>query len=698
MDERQVPESWKENSIRPPRGLRPRIIALAAIASAALAVTAYRVIAPGPPPPLPPGAVRPVLAVLAFENESGDPSLDDWRGGIAELLVAGLSPSRCIRVVSTGQMRTALRRLGLTDARDLSAGDIARIALGTHAGHVLRGSFTKAGSTIVITAVLQESEVRPAWPVRSASPPLRLIARGENDIIPRIDKLVRGVKRTLGLTRVRIAHDPAKEVAKSVTASPEAFRHYIEGRRHQLDDRFEQAVASMERAVAIDPRFAMAYRSLGAAHRGLGHYAESRACDAKALSLADRLPPGEGRLIEGAIACEDQDYVMAIATLESLLAACPGHLDALSCLGRAYAGAGNVDKAIDLLSAVSRDRNAEPDVRTLAVYLQRKGRYQEAAELCLAFLQNVEDAWNVRQMLASCYVFLGEPALALAEARKTHRLRPRAAAGLADILVFTGDLAAAEALMGPEPYALDRGRFAANVECARCDVERAMAGGDVDDEAAAERRLAIALEKAGRYVEASVALADAIKLAASGTKRPYYPGRRARDLFIKARLEVEMGLRDAALQTAADLRSLAVAGPSDRDLRYHEYVLGLTELAKGIPLEAAGFFKRACARLDFEDFGGGEQSLFFDGLARAELESGDLAAARGTYEKITLLTTGRREDGDIFARAFYHLGRIAEREGEGAAAIGYYRKFLALWKDADPGLPEIAETKAKLIS
>jgi hypothetical protein len=42
------------------------------------------------------------------------------------------------------------------------------------------------------------------------------------------------------------------------------------------------------------------------------------------------------------------------------------------------------------------------------------------------------------------------------------------------------------------------------------------------------------------------------------------------------------------------------------------------------------------------------------------------------------------------------LGIIAEQKGEKAAARERFRKFLELWKDADPGLPEVADARKRL--
>ena len=148
---------------------------------------------------------------------------------------------------------------------------------------------------------------------------------------------------------------------------------------------------------------------------------------------------------------------------------------------------------------------------------------------------------------------------------------------------------------------------------------------------------------------------------------------------------------DEARKTAEELKSLIEKGINTKELRWYEYILGLIELGKKNYSQAADLFGKACGRLDFEG-----DAFSFDLLARALYELGDLDKARKGYERITLLTTGRLGDGDLYARAFYMLGRIAEQQGDKARARENYRKFLDLWKDADSGLPEVADAKQRL--
>ena len=96
--------------------------------------------------------------------------------------------------------------------------------------------------------------------------------------------------------------------------------------------------------------------------------------------------------------------------------------------------------------------------------------------------------------------------------------------------------------------------------------------------------------------------------------------------------------------------------------------------------------------LNFDDY----HAAFFYPPALAYFGAGDLEKARSEFEKITLLTMGRINYGDLYAKSFYMMGKIAEEQRDKLRAAENYGKFLDLWKDADPGQPEVDDAKARL--
>jgi serine/threonine protein kinase/tetratricopeptide (TPR) repeat protein len=690
--ERVVPEKKPVTSREVTLKFTPKkllVPGLALLAVAAIGIVLWRVVPSKKMAPLPTASGLPTLAVLTFENNSGDTKLDNWRDALAELLIADLSQSKYIRVISGDEIFTILKRLGLADARKYSSEDIEKVASQTRATHVLRGNFIKAGETFVITASLQ----KPGSGEPSKA--LRLEARDEKDIIPKVDELTRQVKEGLNFTAAQMANDIEIEAGKITTSSPEALKYYIEGRKHQLNDEWEQSIAYMEKAVEKDPEFAMAFRTMATAHGDLGHRTEFWKYAKKALELSVRLPENEKLFIEGWWLRWNQDFARAIEVLERLLRTYPNHLPGLAYLAQAYDGAGDINKAIGFIELFNQKRFEATDVQQLAGYHLRAGFYQKTEDLCRSYLQNIGDNPGVRQDLVNSYICRRQFDLALAEAEKNFLLHPSTKWQLGAVFLCKDDLAGAEKIWSKDALLLIRGKFNENVNLSQQNLEKSK--GDKEKEAGAYGGLAVALEKAGRYEEAFKAFEKSLKLltefrkSAGESGLPYLPSEQKGDLIWKGHMQAELKSFDEAKKSAEELKVLIEKGMNMTELRDYEYILGLVEFGKKDYRKAADNFYKACGRLDFEG-----DALFFNALARSLFESGELDRARQEYEKITLQTLGRLGHGDIYAKAYYMLGKIAEQQGDKARARENFRKFLDLWKDADLGLPEVADAKKRL--
>jgi tetratricopeptide (TPR) repeat protein len=122
---------------------------------------------------------------------------------------------------------------------------------------------------------------------------------------------------------------------------------------------------------------------------------------------------------------------------------------------------------------------------------------------------------------------------------------------------------------------------------------------------------------------------------------------------IRAAVALHAGKPEAAV---AGLQS---AGPYERAYPIPSYIRGLAYLRMKSGAAAAEFQKVIGGRLGF--VGGPPRNLYCAGR--------------------------------VWATAYLGLGRAQKMAGNGAEARKAYEKFLDLWKDADPGIPLLAEAR-----
>lgn len=149
-----------------------------------------------------------------------------------------------------------------------------------------------------------------------------------------------------------------------------------------------------------------------------------------------------------------------------------------------------------------------------------------------------------------------------------------------------------------------------------------------------------------------------------------------------------------------------------RLMRVYYHLLGHRELQKkNYPL-AIRYFWQALDLLSVLNAQNADDdhAKYFYSLAEAYERSGDSWNAYPAYEKVTLPTVDREFSGDLYAKSYYWMGRYYEwneqREGSWFTPeafrksheliTGNYRKFLELWKDADPIFPEVEDAKKRL--
>jgi serine/threonine protein kinase/Tfp pilus assembly protein PilF len=677
---------------------------LAIIALVIAAVILMRLLPRRPLSPAQPG--KPSLAVMYFENDTGDKNLDYWRKALSDLLITDLMQSRYIRVLSAESLYDILKDLNLLEAGSYSREDLRRIAARGGVENILVGKYARAGDLFRIDTVLQKAST--GEPV---GPPQRGQGKGQESFFSLVDELTKSIKASLNLTTQEIASDNDKEVGKITTSSPEAYKFYSEGRKfHQMGD-YVQSIPLMEKAIAIDPNFAMAYRSLAIAYGNQGSSSERARNLQKAFELSARTSERERYIIEGDYYLQwEKTYDKAVEVYKKLLELYPDDAMGYSKLAWLYSDLEQWDKAIE---------NSEKSIKYKAddIYIyeylasgyENKELYEKAVEVLQGYLNTVSDNRDIRLDLADAYFYQKKFDLALAEVEKAYTLDPtyfNYFLSKGDIYLYQGDFVKAEEqyqklLNLKEPRAQRgylyrmmslsflRGKLARAKSLAQEGIEASLKSGEKGSERSFRTWSGDILRISGNLEEA---MGEYEKVLAGAVEDDDWP-RQLGTLHNIGLAYLDMKVMDRAEKTADELYGLIQKGVVKNDIRVYDHLMGRIELERKNYSRAMDYFDKALALVPYH----WQYNLIFrSSLALAYHRAGNLEKARQECEKIQSLPCGRANYGDIFVLNFYNLGRIYEQLGQKAKAVESYQKFLDLWKDADPGLSAVEDAKTRL--
>jgi len=438
------------------------------------------------------------------------------------------------------------------------------------------------------------------------------------------------------------------------------------------------------------------------AYRALGVVTYSREPLKKAFDLKDRVSERERRQIEQTYYYNaGYDKIgLAIESGERLLEIYPEDLPTRTFLAIFYRQIGQLDKSLEQVQALQNfaPRNMFTMFQSALTY-QVLNQHEKGIRTIEAYLEEVGDHLYGHELLARLYIDIGEYDLALREIDIALEIEPNSYrwAVKANILVCRGDLNAAENIYREHDnwYRLSalrmiQGRFREALEFQEKQ-EQSMRGREMKTlEAGALINQAHILLQAGR-VHKTLDMAERVLALAHDIEDT---GLKIRNLFALGLAQCRMEALEAAEKTASTLESLAANDIHRQPAWKCEHLLGRIAFGKGAYHEAVEKFEKALS------FGYWDPDMYptliLQALAEAYEGTGNIDKAQETYERISNATSERLIFGDIYARSFYHLGRIFEQRGKRYRAIEHYEKFLDLWKNADSGLPEIDDARARL--
>ncbi len=687
---------------------------LAAVALIILGVVIWKLAPRERAAPLPAPTDKPSLAVMYFKNNTGDQTLDHWRTALADLLIADLTQSKYIRVLSGDRLFDILKQLDLAEAKSYTREELKKVSSQGGASHILLGDYTRAGENFRINTVLQDAATGELLGSESVD------GKGAESLISMVDDLTRRIKANLHLSEQAIADDIDEEVGKITTSSAEAYTYYNEGRNLHHLARYRESIQAMEKALALDPEFAMAYRSMAMSYNNMLMFSEKTKYLKKAFDLSGRLSERERLLIRGEFLREsEKTYDQAIEAYTRLLELYPDDSIGGTNLGVIYTEIEDWDRAIETCERQiqRKDQSFFPYINQAEAY-RHKGMYDKARDVLELHIKYFGDSARVREELALHYFYQGQYEAALRETKHALSLNPKSVWSIIDqgmISQARGDPAEAEKVYlrvleteewGYHLYArallgalnLMRGKLGEATAQFERGAEMAEKFGDswwscVFHTFSAGANLAFG-KPAAALKQSDIAL-DVAQKAVTELRW------QRRALFMKGLAQLGTGPIALSTRTADELKGLVDEGMNQKEKRLYLYLQGMIELEKKNYSRAIEYFKEAVLLMphpgDLQPFTN-DQAMFTESLALAYYGAGDLEKAQNEFEKISGFSMGILYYGQIYARSLYMLGKIYEERGWKEKARDSFRKFLDLWKDADPGLSEIADARKHLAS
>jgi len=193
-------------------------------------------------------ADTPSIAVLAFNNMSGDPEQEYFSDGISEDIITDLSKLSELHVIARNSSFTYKGK----------PVDVKRVGRELGVRYVLEGSVRKAGNRVRVSGQLIDAASGVhIWADR--------FDRDLTDIFAAQDELTQEIISAL---KIKLTEGEKARLVTSGTKSADAHDLYLKGRELMFGNKrnretFAQSVACFQRAIECDPSYAAPYAGLG---------------------------------------------------------------------------------------------------------------------------------------------------------------------------------------------------------------------------------------------------------------------------------------------------------------------------------------------------------------------------------------------------------------------------------------------------
>lgn len=360
---------------------------------------------------------QPSIAVLPFDNLSGNPDQEYFSDGLTEDIIAALSSVPKLFVIARNSTFTY-------KGKPVRIQEVAE-ELGVR--YVLEGSVRKSGVRVRITAQLIDAlNGRHLWAER--------YDRNLSDIFAVQDEIT---KKIITAMQVKLTEGEEVKAAAKGTNNLEAYLKYLQANElvySHTPEALDSANKLAEEALALDPRYASAYCVLAKTHveavfLGTSESSEKSLQKAKqlvqkAISLDDNL--AEAHALLGYIYSLTWEHDKALVHGEKAVTLNPNSAESHMRYGQILTFAGRYKEAIRQLESAIRLNPLPPNIYlySLGISYCWTGQFDKAITWCEKAVHEEPNSLFARLFMAMAYSLAGQQEKAQTEAQEVLRINP----------------------------------------------------------------------------------------------------------------------------------------------------------------------------------------------------------------------------------------------------------------------------------
>ncbi len=658
------------------------------------------------------------IAVISFENQTGDSKFDYLQKAIPNLLITNLEQSNLFHVITWERMQDLLNQMGKTDVKTIDPTLGFEICRREGCNFIVIGSYVKAGDTFVTDVKILDVNTKQLLKSVSAR------GTGEASILEtQIDYLSKEISGSAGIPYRRI-ETAGLHVIDVTTSSMAAYDQFLKGREAFDKMYYDDARKYFEDALRLDSTFAVAWLYLSNTYGSLENIQMRKKAIEKAFEYSSRATEKEQLNIKAVYArIIENDPERELSYLKELAFKAPREKMAFYSLGVWYCKNNRPDEAItELNKAIELDPGYSESLNQIAYQYMKKGEYAKALSYFRRYVALCPEDANPHDSMGDLLWQMGKLDEAIAEFRIALEIKPNfhiSAGKIAYIYAMKEDYPEAEKWIGnaiaiaPSPGTKAiwhwvnawMYNWCGKLEQANASLDMAYNLAITQDNqytVAGVNWLSAFMDRdIGRYDSAEAHYLKAHRIFLQNSADP--KGDSAAYFLFTASVKLAEGRIDSALWCLDNVRRFLpfVETSAVSFIRYWYDCTNEDILCEQKDYHAVVQKLKSTKPPEVPEFSYPQVLIYnipfrHDFIARAYAGLGMTDDAIKEYERLISFDPAGSDRRLIHPLYHYSLAKLYEEQGQADKAIVQYRKFLVLWKAADPIFPEPADARKRI--